>query len=138
MIKDVITYNGKDYQISTVEMYAKAYVYFETAIFPIRNGMATGHAIYTWKAYNADESYDKHRDILNRPEKYLSEESIIKYLESKEKDYETVRGIVRFPFQYMEQYFLGEISWDKAIEKTIDRVYELIDEYVEKHKLQEG
>lgn len=137
MIKDVITYNGKDYQISTVEMYAKAYVYFETAIFPIRNGMAIGHAIYTWKAYNADESYDKHRDILNRPEKYLSEESIIKYLESKGKDFKTEEKI-KFPFQYMEQYFLGEISFNDAVEKTIDKVYELIGDYVEKHKLQEG
>lgn len=40
---------------------------------------------------------------------------------------------ILFPFQYMEQYFLGELSFDEAIEKTIEEVHRLIGEYVEKH-----
>ena len=138
MIKDIITYNGKDYQISTVKMYAKAYVYFETAIFPIENDIPTGNEVYRWKTYNVEESHDKHIDILNRPEKYLSEESVAEYMKSKLEGFYKETRKIPFPFQYMEQYFRGEISFDDAIDRTIEEVYRLIGEYVERHKLQEG
>lgn len=42
---------------------------------------------------------------------------------------------IMFPFQYMEQYLLGEISFDGAVDRTIEEVYRLIGEYVEKHTL---
>ena len=42
---------------------------------------------------------------------------------------------IMFPFQYMEQYFLGEISFNGAVDRTIEEVYRLIGEYVEKHTL---
>ena len=81
MIKDIIKHNGKEYQLSTVNINGC----FETAIFPIKNGVPIGEEVYMWRAYNADESQDKHRDILNRSEKYLSDESIAEYLKSKEE-----------------------------------------------------
>lgn len=40
---------------------------------------------------------------------------------------------ILFPFQYMEQYFLGKLSFDTAVERTIEEVHRLIGEYVEKH-----
>ena len=42
---------------------------------------------------------------------------------------------IPFPFQYIEQYLLGEISFDGAVDRTIDEAYRLIGEYVEKHNL---
>ena len=79
MVKDIIAYNGKE--LSTVNINGC----FETAIFPIENGVPIGEEVYIWRAYNANESQDKHRDILNRSEKYLSDESIAEYLRLKEE-----------------------------------------------------
>lgn len=42
---------------------------------------------------------------------------------------------IPFPFQYLEQYFRGELIWDAAIDNTMDEVYRLIEEYAEKHDL---
>ena len=42
---------------------------------------------------------------------------------------------IPFPFQYLEQYFRGELIWDAAIDNTIYEMYRLIEEYVEKHCL---
>ena len=42
---------------------------------------------------------------------------------------------IPFPFQYLEKYLLGEMIWDAAIDSTLDEVYRLIEEYVEKHNL---
>lgn len=53
--------------------------------------------------------------------------------ESIEKSKTKKEEKILFPFQYMEQYFLGELSFDEAIEKTIEEVYRLIGDYVEKH-----
>jgi hypothetical protein len=84
MRKDIIVYDGKDYQLST------AYIYdccFETMIFPIEDGVTIGTEVYAWRTYNDEESCDKHNDILNHPAKYLSEESIAEYLRLKEEDF---------------------------------------------------
>lgn len=41
-----------------------------------------------------------------------------------------------FPFQYLEQYFLGKIkTFDEAMDYTEKEVNRLIEEYVEKHNL---
>lgn len=45
------------------------------------------------------------------------------------------REKIPFPFQYMEQHFLGAISFDRAIDKTIEEVDKLIAECVETHNL---
>ena len=83
MIKDIITYNGKDYQLSTVSIDGC----FETMIFPIENGVISGNEVYMCRLYNATQSHDEHRDIYYHPEKYLSDEAIADYLKSKEEDF---------------------------------------------------
>ena len=42
---------------------------------------------------------------------------------------------VKFPFQYITQYFLGEISLEVAIDNTIEECNRLIEEYIEKHDI---
>lgn len=42
---------------------------------------------------------------------------------------------IPFPFQFLEKYFLGEMTWDAAIDSTIEEAYRLIEEYTEKHDL---
>lgn len=42
---------------------------------------------------------------------------------------------IRFPFQFLNKYCLGEMTWDAAIDSTLEEVYRLIEEYVEKHNL---
>lgn len=41
---------------------------------------------------------------------------------------------IKFPCQYIQQYFRGECSFDYMIDATMDEVYRLIGEYVESHK----
>ena len=40
---------------------------------------------------------------------------------------------IEFPFQYLTQYLLGEISFEVACDNTIEECYRLIEEYIEKH-----
>lgn len=43
---------------------------------------------------------------------------------------------IPFPFQYLEQYFLGEIkTFDEAMDYTMNEVDRLLKEYAEKHDL---
>lgn len=42
---------------------------------------------------------------------------------------------IPFSFQFLEKYCLGEMTWDAAIDSTIEEVYRLIEEYAEKHDL---
>lgn len=130
MIQDIITYNNKKYQVSTVNLDGV----LETMIFPIEYEVVSGREVYCFRTCKSRESQNKHKDILYNPEKYLSEEAIAEYLKSKEEDFEDEEKI-KFPFQFLEQYFLGEISFDGAVDRTIDEVYRLIGEYVEKHNL---
>ena len=41
---------------------------------------------------------------------------------------------IRFPFQYIEQYLLGNIDFDVAVDSTLEECDRLIEEYIEKHK----
>lgn len=40
---------------------------------------------------------------------------------------------IKFPFQYLERYLLGEISFEVACDNTMEECYRLIEEYIEKH-----
>ena len=130
MVKDVIRYNDKEYQISTVNLDGL----LETMIFPIEDGIVSGREVYCFRTVEAAESIRKHADIYCHPEKYLSDEAIAKYKKSKEEDFET-EELIPFPFQFLEKYFLGEVTLYEAIKSTIDEVDRLIIEYVEKHNL---
>ena len=132
-MKDIIydVYTGKEYQVSTAFIYD---CYFETMIFPIEDGVVSGREVYKWEAYNLQEAIDKHRDIKNRPQAYISEESIAEYIRLKEEDFETEEEI-QFPFQFLEMFCNGEMSFDDAVKRTEDEVNRLIREYVEKHNL---
>jgi len=44
---------------------------------------------------------------------------------------------ILFPWQYINEYILGESSFDYAINRTIDEVYRLIGEYIHNHKIEE-
>lgn len=83
MVKDIINYNGKEYQLATVNINGC----FETMIFPIENGVISGNEVYMCRVYNAGQSHDEHRDIYYHPERYLSDEAIANYLKSKEDDF---------------------------------------------------
>ena len=37
---------------------------------------------------------------------------------------------IKFPFQYIEKYFNGEINYDNAIDNTIEECNRLIEEYI--------
>ena len=76
MIKDVIKYKDKEYQLSTV----KVSNVFETMIFPVENEIVYGNEVYCFRTTRAGSSHDKHQDIYENPEKYLSEKAIEKYL----------------------------------------------------------
>ena len=83
MVKDIIYYNGKIYQVSTCKVYDNTC--FETMIFPIDNeNNVTGHEVYCFHTFEPGESENKHRDIILHPEKYVSDEVIVNYWKSKE------------------------------------------------------
>lgn len=87
MIKDIIEYNDKKYQLSTIHI--KDMVTFETMIFPIEDGMVSGKEVYCFRTVESSESQNKHTDIYYHPEKYISEEAIASYLREKEKWFNT-------------------------------------------------
>ena len=41
---------------------------------------------------------------------------------------------IKFPFQYLEKYLIGEMDFDVAIDSTLEEANRLIEEYLEKHK----
>ena len=41
---------------------------------------------------------------------------------------------IPFPFQYLEQYLRGESDLDCAIDNTMNEVYKIMDEYIEKNR----
>ena len=82
MVKDIVNYNDKEYQISTI--YIENMITYETMIFPIEGDMISGHEVYCFRTTTSSESQKKHADILYYPEKYLSQEAITKYKEEKE------------------------------------------------------
>jgi hypothetical protein len=81
MVKDIIKYNEKEYQLSTVHIENMAM--FETMIFPIENGIVSGKEVYCYRTTDVGKSQSKHKDIYYNAEKYLSERAIEKYLACK-------------------------------------------------------
>lgn len=43
---------------------------------------------------------------------------------------------IQFPFQYITQYLLGEISLEVACDSTMEECSRLIEEYIEKHNIE--
>lgn len=81
MVKDIIKYNEKEYQLSTV--FIENMAVFETMIFPIENGIVSGSEVYCYRTRDAGNSKYKHEDIYENVEKYLSDKAIEKYLVCK-------------------------------------------------------
>ena len=102
-MKDIIhdVYTGKKYQISTAWVYD---CYFETMIFPIENDMVSGNEVYKWESDTLEDAVDKHRDIKNRPQAYISEESIAKYIKLKEEDFEEYVSITKKEYEELLEY----------------------------------
>lgn len=81
MIKDIVKYNNKEYQVSTVNLNEV----FETMIFPIEDNFISGHEVYCFRTVKAGKSMRIHRNILNNPELYLHEDAIADYLKHKDE-----------------------------------------------------
>ena len=81
MVKDIIKYNEKEYQISTALI--ENVSVFETMVFPIENGIVSGNEVYCFRTTRAWESWCKHADICYRPEEYVSNEVVEQYLACK-------------------------------------------------------
>lgn len=81
MVKDIIKYKEKEYQLSTV--FIENMGLFETMIFPIENGIVSGSEVYCYRTARAGESKNKHEDIYENVEKYLSDKAVEKYLACK-------------------------------------------------------
>ena len=81
MVKDIIIYNEKEYQLSTI--FIDTASIFETMIFPIENGIVSGNEVFCHRVYNAENSKNTHEDICNNPEKYLSDKAIEQYFACK-------------------------------------------------------
>lgn len=85
MIKDIIKYDNKEYQLSNI--YIEDMATFETMIFPIENSKVSGKEVYCFRTSKAGESKNKYEDIYYHPEKYISEEAITEYTKEKEMLY---------------------------------------------------
>ena len=125
MVKDIIKYNSKEYQLSTVNLDGL----LETMIFPIEDDVISGREVYCFRTVKADESIDKHGDIYYHPEKYLSDEAIAEYIKSKKDTFE-VKAKILFPFEHINRFINGVIEFDTAVNMTIDECYRLIGEYI--------
>ena len=82
MFKDTIKFNGKEYQLSTVNLGGC----YETMVFPIEDGRISGKEVCMCSVYTSYGSQEVHKDILFHPEKYLTDEAIAEYLREKEED----------------------------------------------------
>ena len=83
MIKNDIEYNGKSYQVSTIDLHWG----YETMIFPVIDGVVSGSGVYKYKTCLKSDSEDKHFDIVKHPKKYLDENCIEEYKKSLEEDF---------------------------------------------------
>lgn len=125
MVKDIINYDGKEYQLSTI--YLDNMCTFETMIFPIKNEIIDNNEVYCFRTTQSGESLRKHEDVYFHPEKYLSDEAINEYFLSKGC---FKRKNIEFPMRYLEKYMLSELTLDEAVNNTIEEIYRLIKEYV--------
>lgn len=77
MVKDIIQYNKKEYQLSTV--FIEKMKLFETMIFPIENRIVSDNEVFCYRTSHIALANEIHIDIKTHPEKYLSDKAIEKY-----------------------------------------------------------
>ena len=82
-MKNDIEYNGKSYQVSTIDLHWG----YETMIFPVIDGVVSGSEVYKYRTCLKSDSEDKHFDIVKHPKKYLDENCIEEYKKSLEEDF---------------------------------------------------
>jgi hypothetical protein len=125
-MKDIIKYNDKEYELSTV--YLDDYAMFETMIFPMKNNIVCNNEVYCFRTFESEESKNKHVDIYFHPEEYVSDEAIYEYLKSQDENY----GIkdIEFPMKYLQKYMLGELTFDEAVDNTLEEIRILIKEHL--------
>ena len=76
MLKDIIKYEDKEYQLSGI----KTNNVFEIMVFPIENEIINNNEVYCFRTPRIEQLEYKYRDILYYPEKYLTKKAIEKYL----------------------------------------------------------
>lgn len=85
IIKDIIEYKNKEYQLSC--SHVNDMTVYEIMIFPIENEMISGNEVYTFRTLSVDKAMTEYHKILNNTSLYVSEEAINKYLKSKKEDF---------------------------------------------------
>lgn len=81
MVKDIIKYNEKEYQLSSV--FIEKMGLFETMIFPIENGIISGSEVFCYRTHYLELANEVYTRIKLYPEKYLSDKAIEKYFACK-------------------------------------------------------
>lgn len=85
MLKDIIEYDGKTYQLSTIVL--KKYCdILETKVFHIENGIVSDYEVFCFRALTINKALDCHYDILHHSKKYLNDKAIKEYLRKKEEE----------------------------------------------------
>ena len=77
MIKNIIKYNGKEYQLSTVFLNKMAL--FEIMIFPIENGIVSDNEVFCHRTSHIALANEVYTDVKAHPEKYLLDKAVEKY-----------------------------------------------------------
>lgn len=112
MIKDIIKYNNKKYQLSTTNLDGM----LETMVFPIEYGVVSGKSVYTFRTFNSTESQGMHKDILNHPEKYITDESPSPSNKEKKFNVRHVIDVREFQHRILDCVLSDEI--DKMLKCT--------------------
>ena len=82
MVKDIIKYGGKEYQLSSI--YLEKMKTYETMIFPIENGIVSGNEVFCHRTSFLAIANEVCTVIKLHPEKYLSDKAIEKYFACKD------------------------------------------------------
>lgn len=85
MLKDIIEYKNKEYQLSCSSV--NNHTIYEIMIFPIENKIVSGNEVYCFRTTDVHDAASEYHKILNNQYLYVSEEAINKYLKTKEKDF---------------------------------------------------
>lgn len=78
MVKDIIEYNEKEYQLSGI--FIEKMASYEIMIFPIENGVVSDDEVFYHRTDKIALANAVYTDIKFHPEKYLSDKAIEKYL----------------------------------------------------------
>lgn len=80
-LKTIIKHNNKQYMLSMV--YISEMKVFEIMLFPIKDATIDNNEVFCYRTMFQEVASCKARDILDYPEKYLSDEAIEAYLACK-------------------------------------------------------